>query len=88
MANLNMSKYNNVNNYTSRSVFGTVTPIQNEIHNQGLPIVSDEDSEGEPSTVKNLRYDKFNVIEGLEKYKNLKSILLACKNIKKIEGFE
>ena len=51
--------------------------------------MSDEDSEaGEPSTVKNLRYDKINVIEGLEKYKNLKSILLACKNIKKIEGFD
>jgi hypothetical protein len=50
--------------------------------------VSDEDSEGEPSSVKNLRYNKFNVIEGLEKYKNLKSILLACKNIKKIEGLE
>jgi len=53
-----------------------------------LPTLSDEDSEGEPSSVKNLRYDKFNVIEGLDKYKNLRSILLACKNIKKIEGFE
>ena len=87
MANLKMNSNNNMNN-TSRSVFGSVTPIQNEIHNQELPTVSDEESEGEPSTVKNLRYDKFNVIEGLEKYKNLKSILLACKNIKKIEGFE
>ena len=50
--------------------------------------MSDEESDTEPSTVKNLRYDKINVIEGLDKYKNLKSILLACKNIKKIEGFD
>jgi len=53
-----------------------------------MPTLSDEDSDGEPINVKNLRYDRFNVIDGLDRYKNLKSILLACKNIKKIEGLD